>query len=380
MLKPSDYQLRDPNQLITPCLLVYPERIRSNIEAMIRIAGSVERLRPHVKTHKTPQVVQLQQDFGIHKFKCATLCEAKMLGECEAADVLIAYPQIGPAIDLLVQLVEKFPKTRFSTVVDDLQAAQALNEAMLAASQSVGVLVDIDNGMHRTGIPAGDQAVALYRFLCEAQALVPRGLHVYDGQNHQPDRSERETAVANLMQPVRRMVEQLRAEDRTVETLVCGGTPTFPVFANYELDIPGTELECSPGTSIFSDFNYGHDYPDIAGIQPAAILMTRVISKQAGAQTFTLDLGNKAVAADPPAGKRCHFLSLPDAKELKQNEEHLRVESSVADSVAVGDVHYVVPAHICPTVALHRFVQVVEGGELVDCWEVTARDRIYRVH
>jgi D-serine deaminase-like pyridoxal phosphate-dependent protein len=379
MLEPIEYEVKDDDQLITPCLLVYPQRIRSNVQAMIDLSGDVASLRPHVKTHKTAEIVALQQAMGISKFKCATLREAEMLGECQAEDVLIAYPQVGPAIQMLVKLVRSYPRTRFSTVVDNMQAAQALERELVSEEMSMDVFMDIDNGMHRTGIPAGEAAEQLYAYVCNSERLDAAGLHVYDGQNHQPSREERQAAVEELMQPIREMVGRLSKSGHAVRKLVCGGTPTFPVFVDYNKQQIDAAFEYSPGTCVLSDYNYGKDYPDISGIRHAAILMTRVISKQPGENRFTLDLGNKAVAADPPAGKRCHLLSLPGAREMKQNEEHLIVECDDASDVHVGDVHYVIPAHICPTVALHRYLQVVENGRLVDTWEVVARDRIYRV-
>lgn len=372
------YELADPSELITPCLLVYPRIIRSNLEQMIQIAGGVDRLRPHVKTHKTPQIVQMQLELGITKHKCATLREASMLAECEVPDVLIAYPQVGPAIHKLCELVVQYPGTKFSTVVDQFGPAQALSDAFESEGKTIDVLVDIDNGMHRTGIPAGQEAAQLYAFVAESSSLEAAGLHVYDGQNHQPSLAERKQAVASLMEPVTELLTKLVAAGYDVPKLVCGGTPTFPVFAEFELPDVGAVIECSPGTCVLSDYNYGKDYPDIMGVRHAAVLMTRVISKRAGTAQFTTDLGNKAVAADPPAGARCHFLNLPGAKELKQNEEHLIVATAEADRYEIGDIFYALPAHICPTVALHRYLQVVDQGKIVDCWEVTARDRLYR--
>ena len=125
---------------------------------MIRIAGSVERLRPHVKTHKTPQIVKLTLEAGITKHKCATLLEAAMLAECGVPDVLIAYPIMGPAIDKIVQLMVQFPNTQFRCTVDNQVSLNHLSTALESCQRSIDVLVDIDSGMHRTGIPAGKAA------------------------------------------------------------------------------------------------------------------------------------------------------------------------------------------------------------------------------
>ncbi len=375
MLDLEEYRLHDPSGLITPCLLVYPKIIRSNIAESIRIAGSVDKLRPHIKTHKTPQIVALSREAGITKFKCATLSEARMLGGCGAEDVLVAYPQVGPAIARLADIVCEYPTTTYSTVVDNAQSLQQLDDEFTRRGVRLNVLLDLDTGMHRTGIEVGPQAQRLYLTLCQATSLTPSGLHVYDGQNHQSDLQARREAVDHLWQPVVDMVRELTARDAPLPTLVCGGTPTFPLFSALDPhDLPAN-IECSPGTCVLSDFNYGRDYSDMSGFQPAAVLLTRVISRQ-HADRATLDLGYKAVASDPPAGRRCHVLNLPEAKEIQHSEEHLVIETPAASELSVGDTLYVVPAHVCPTVALHSQLIVVEDGRVVDRWSVTARDRI----
>lgn len=374
----ATYKIENEEDLLTPCLLVYPALVRENLLQAIRIAGSASRLRPHVKTHKTAEIVRLELELGITKHKCATLAEAQMLAECNVPDVLIAYQQVGPAIKKFGQLVTQFTDTHFSVVVEDAESATALQSHLESLGVAVDVLLDIDTGMHRTGTLPGQRALELYRQISNSANLRPAGLHVYDGQNHQPLRGDRDSAVNALMEPVLRLIDNLRNEGLDVPKMVCGGTPTFPVYA--QLDLPKTEpeIEFSPGTCVLSDYNYGRDYEDLECMSHAAVLMTRVISTQ-HENRITVDLGNKAVAADPPAGQRCHFLGLPDAKEIKQNEEHLIVETAKASEFKVGDVLYVIPAHICPTVALHESLQVVRDGRRVESWRVSARHRLYEL-
>ncbi len=119
MSDPAWYELRDASQLLTPCLMVYPEIIRSNFEQAIAIAGNAARLRPHVKTHKTPEIVRIALDLGITKHKCATLMEADMLAATGAPDVLIAYPLVGPAVLQFAVLMKRYPGTTFRCVVDN---------------------------------------------------------------------------------------------------------------------------------------------------------------------------------------------------------------------------------------------------------------------
>jgi D-threonine aldolase len=372
--KPSWYEVNDTSHLLSPCLLVYPDIIRRNIAASIAIVGSPDRLRPHVKTHKTAEIVKMGLEQGVTKHKCATLFEAAMLAECGVPDVMVAYPLVGPAIRKMAHLIEQFPGTQFRCVVDNDTVLTQLSDEFGRRKLMVDVLLDLDTGMHRTGIVPGDAAIALYTRLTEMPHLTAGGFHVYDGQNHQPDLTERQRAVTDLLKPVRDMIAALALRGIRVPRLVCGGTPTFPVFASLDDD----NIECSPGTCLLSDFNYGRDYADITGISHAAVLFSRVISR-CGANRLTLDLGYKAVAADQPAGRRCHILNIPDAKEVGHSEEHLVIETAHADQFQPGDAVYALPSHVCPTVALHSHLQVVQEGQLVDSWLVTARDRFYRV-
>jgi D-serine deaminase-like pyridoxal phosphate-dependent protein len=147
-----------------------------------------------------------------------------------------------------------------------------------------------------------------------------------------------------------------------------GGTPTFPVHA--ALDVPN--VECAPGTCILHDIGYATRYPDLP-FEPAALLLGRVISLPRPGR-LCLDLGHKAVAADP-VGARLVLPGLPHATIGGQSEEHLVVETPDADRYPPGTPVLALPTHICPTCALHRRAYIIEGGALVDEWEVSARDR-----
>ncbi len=383
----ESYQVGNAGELLSPCLLVYPAVIRCNLAEMIRIAGGAQRLRPHVKTHKCAEIVRMELAAGITKHKCATLAEAEMLAACGAPDVLLAYPMAGPNVAKLLELKQRYAETKFSVVADDVRALDALGaaterEQVERRGTKLDVFMDLDTGMHRTGIAPGAEALELALQIAKYPTLRLVGLHVYDGQNHQSDLSERRAAVATLMQPVLELVGQLRQAGMAINTLVCGGTPTFPVFADFQLPeslMAGGSLaiELSPGTSVLSDFNYGRDYRDMAGIAHAALLLTRVISKPAD-NLLTVDLGYKAVASDQPAGRRCNFPELPDVEQIQHSEEHLVLRTSAARRYEVGDILYAIPAHICPTVALHAELQVVEGNQATGSWPVSARHRLYR--
>jgi D-serine deaminase-like pyridoxal phosphate-dependent protein len=368
------YAIQDTSGLLSPSLLFFKDLIRRNIARAVEMAGGPQRLRPHVKTHKTPQIVQMELEAGITKHKCATLAEAEMCAAAGAPDVLIAYPIVGPNCRRLAQLIAAYPRCHFSVTADDTAVVKALSQALQAEGKTVDVLLDVDIGMHRTGIAPGAEAAELYRLIARLPGLRPGGIHAYDGHNHQESFLDRQTAVMGQIDPVLKLRATLEKEGLPVPRLVAGGTPTFPVFAR--LDFP--DLECSPGTLILHDHGYGSRYPDMTGFTPAALLLTRVISRPTPTRV-TFDLGYKAIASDPPAGKRLVLLDVPDYEAVGHNEEHLIIETPAAQRFHPGDPVLAIPVHICPTCALHQRAYVIEGGQVTGTWDITGRDRVLSV-
>ncbi len=214
------YRIHDTSEIISPGLVLYKELIAANLRRMLEIAGGPARLRPHVKTHKMREVVAMQMAAGITKFKCATIAEAEMVASCGARDVLIAYQLVGPNQPRLVRLMKKFPDCEFSVLVDHPSAARSLSDVVAAAGLRAAVLLDIDVGQHRTGIPASDDAAALYELVSNLTGLRPAGLHVYDGHNHQPTPEEREAAVRSQFAEVSRFKSALERRGLHVPRVV----------------------------------------------------------------------------------------------------------------------------------------------------------------
>lgn len=363
------YHIEDTSEILSPGLVVFRELLERNLQQMVAIAGDPVRLRPHCKTHKMRAIIERQLECGIVKHKCATFAEAEMLALAGAPDIFLAYNLVGPNIGRAVRFVEKFPHVAFAVTADHPDPIDQLGAAMQRAGLSIGVMLDIDTGQHRTGLPAGRAAVELYGRIERTAGLVPAGLHVYDGQNHQTPLDERTAAVNAVWDAVQPLRDQLTAAGHSVPRVIAGGTGSFPIFAQKT----DPALELSPGTIIFNDAGYSQIFPDLDFV-PAALLLTRVISRPT-ANRLTLDLGYKAVASDPPAGRRLTFPDLPDAKEVLHNEEHLVLESQRAGEFRPGDELLAIPRHVCPTSALHKQVWVVHNGCVETRWDVTARDR-----
>lgn len=363
------YRIDDTSQIITPALVIFREVLEENLRAMLTIAGDVGRLRPHCKTHKIKEVAQLELGLGITKHKCATFAEAEMLALAGVRDIFLAYNLVGPNVGRAVEFLKKFPDVRLAVTADHAGPIAELGRATNAAGLTIGVLLDLDTGQHRTGVPVGPRAEELYRLIVATEGLEPAGLHLYDGQNHQTDLAERAAAVDACWLPVATLRDQLVRNGWRVPRIVAGGTGSFPLFAKKN----DPALELSPGTCVFQDAGYGAMFPDLH-FSPAALLLTRVISRPTS-ERVTFDLGYKAVASDPPAGRRLTFPNLPDAKEVLQNEEHLVIETAHRPELQPGDEQLAIPRHICPTSALHKQAYVVAQGKVIARWDVVARDR-----
>ncbi len=346
--------------LNSPALLVYPDRVQANIRRMLELVdGDVARLRPHVKTHKMPEVVRLQIEAGIGKFKCATIAEAEMTAQAGAGDVLLAYQPVGPNIARFAALTAAQPKTRFSAIVDSPQIV----DEFAKLGGDFALFVDIDCGMGRTGIAAED-APALCQKIRETSGVSFAGIHAYDGHVHHPNPEDRRAAFEAAMEPVRKLVAETEPPE-----VVGGGSPTFALHGEKT-------WQCSPGTTLLWDAGYGTKFPDL-GFELAAVLLTRVASKP-GKNRVCLDLGHKAIAAENPMGNRVRFLNLEGATPVMQSEEHLVLELEEAnrEAVNVGDPIYAVPWHICPTVALHEEAQILRDGDFTgETWKIAARVR-----
>jgi D-serine deaminase-like pyridoxal phosphate-dependent protein len=372
-------------EIPSPALLVYPERAEENLRRLIAMAGGPARLRPHMKTHKLPEIARMHVALGLTRVKCATIAEAEMLADAGLEDILLAYQPVGPAVGRLLQLVERFPRATFRAVVDDEAAASAIGAAFAKAGRTIDLLVDLDVGMHRTGI-APELAMPLCQRLSTTPGLTFGGLHAYDGHLRDPDFAKRKGEADAAFGQIRRLREALVGAGYSVPRVVVGGTPTLPCHATRQ----DADLELSPGTVVFWDAGYSAGLPDMNFLS-AALVLTRVVSKPGG-NRVCLDLGHKAIASEMPhprvvlldfaAPPQPHAPTPPGSHApafIGHSEEHLVLETPDAASVRVGDVFYGMPWHVCPTVALHGQAVVVRGGRAVDRWQVVARERVLTI-
>lgn len=325
----------------------------------------VARLRPHVKTHKSPDVTRFMLNSGITKFKCATIAEAEMLGMVNAPDVLLAYQPEGPKLSRFIDLIIAYPATRFSCLVDNEQSAESISQAALSRAVEIAVYIDLNVGMNRTGV-VPQTALALYQFCYNLEGIQLIGLHAYDGHIHDSDYDVRIERSADSLKPVFKLIDQIREANFGEPLLIAGGSPTYPILAKK------ADMECSPGTFAYWDRGYQMAFPE-QPFQTAALVVGRVISiPQQG--RICIDIGHKSVSAENDLAKRIYFLNAPDLVFTGHSEEHLVADVNGGD-YHVGDVLYGLPYHICPTVALYERAVTVENNKVTCEWKNSARDR-----
>lgn len=360
------YLVSDTSSLISPSLLIYPDRIERNIIEMISLVDDVKRLRPHIKTHKTAEIVRMQTQQGIRKFKCATIAEAELLGLCGADEILVAMPLVGVNISRFLQLIKQFPNSEFSTLVDNPKMLSEISTMASANKMSIALWMDINAGMNRTGIIPDESAADLFRQISANPHLEAKGFHVYDGHIRHSEFSKQKDAVDSAFAPIEALKKDLEKQGIKVKAIVAGGSPSFPVHAQR-----GT-VDVAPGTTLLWDARYGALFP-FMHFEIAAVLFTRIISKPSR-NILCFDIGHKSIAPEMDF-PRVQFLNLPHSEQISQSEEHLVVKVDDGSLYEVGEAFYAVPMHICPTVAKYETLQIVTNGNLVDEWKVVARNQ-----
>ncbi|MBK5719325.1 D-TA family PLP-dependent enzyme [Dysgonomonas sp. Marseille-P4677] len=359
------YKIENIDRIDSPALVIYPDRVRENIDLAIKIAGGCEKLRPHIKTNKMSEVCLMMQKAGITKYKCATIAEAEMLAIINAPDILLAYQPVGPKILRFLNLIKAYPDTTFSCLIDNEVNARTISNLCKERNISLNIYIDLNIGMNRTGVQP-ENAVALAKTILESPCLKINGLHGYDGHIHDENINNRQKEADKSFALTEKVYKEISLLTKHPLTMIMGGTPTFPTHIHRD------NCECSPGTFVFWDWGYKHMLHDLP-FHYAALVISRVISI-IDKHHVCIDLGHKSIAAENPL-PRVHFLNAPEAEPIAQSEEHLVLKISDSNQYEIGRVLYGVPVHICPTVALYEKAYCINDHKQTDEWKVIARNR-----
>lgn len=355
------------SQIDSPSLLILKEKVEGNINKMIAIAGhDASRLMPHIKTNKMENVVRMMISKGIKKFKAATVAEAELAAMAGAEKVLISHQLLGPKIDRLLSLIEKYPLTKFASLGDCNSVVDEISEKFSSKNLTAEIYYDINNGMDRSGHEIDDQLTNDLKYAASKSHIKLSGLHVYDGHIRDDAFGERKAKIEAGMNKVYAILAELKPEVGELE-VIAGGTPAFTSHASE------TSRTLSPGTCVLWDWGYGDKFVE-QNFEFAALVMSRIISKPKRG-IITTDMGHKAISSENPIDKRIRFLNHDDLKLVSQSEEHGVIETSNWDNYKVGDILLGVPYHVCPTVNLYDEAHIIEKNEWIDTWKIEARKR-----
>lgn len=325
----------------TPCFVVLEEAVVHNIRKTIERAGGAARLMPHVKTHRAPWIVELHVREGVSAFKCATPLEVEMCLAAGATDVLWAYPTANErAISRVINAASRFTDARVIGLVDSHAGIDVwLRVLGFERPQNVGLMVDIDPGMGRTGVPVGEEARNLVRPLANMEVF--KGWHVYDGHIQDRDAKIRRGRVTEL---ARVIGDFLSVGERSngVQTVIGAGSWTYDLWPR---DIM---TQVSPGSYVYTSTQHQAGLPE-QGWEIGAYVLASVVSKCG--ETATLDAGSKAIAPDMKVHER--FLGAGEIISIK--EEHSVVRRP---DLQIGMKVPLLPRHACTTAYLYQHAQV----------------------
>jgi D-serine deaminase-like pyridoxal phosphate-dependent protein len=304
---------------------------------------------------------------GIKMAKCATTLELVTAIESGMEDVVVAFPLMGPNAARVREIAATHPERRISTLVESLDQIDEWRQS------AVGVFVDLNPGMDRTGM-AEDHFEEVRDFIDRIQTAGLRfcGLHHYDGQIHNSD----PLAAAAAREGYSRLMELIAYLKRSgieVREVITSGTPAMPHALSFAPFGEGEFVHrVSPGTIVYNDRSSLKDLPD-HGFQPAALVLSTVVSRPRE-NRVTCDAGHKAVSADAGV-PTCDVLGRPELVGLKPSEEHLPIEVRSGATPSRGELLYLLPAHVCPTVNNFDKAVLIRGGKVEEIVPVSARGR-----
>lgn len=348
----------------TPALLIDRRIMQRNIErAQAHCAAHGIALRPHMKTHKLPQVGRAQVEAGAVGLTCAKLGEAEVMAGGGIDDLMIAYPIWGEA--KLRRLADLAARVRLTVVFDSPEVAEGISRAALAAGQTIGCLVETDTGMGRCGVAPGQGLLELCQRVAELPGLRFRGIMTYQGYVAGTEEERRRQLKAENDR-IGNIVDSLAAAGLPCEVVSGASTPNL--FLSHLLTRVN-ENRC--GTYVFNDGNTVKS-GSVGWEDCAARVAVTVVSKAVPGQVI-VDGGSKTFSGD--GGARA--VEDPEATLWKMNEEHGYLKLGPGSpNHRIGERLHIVPTHVCTAVNMHDRVWVHEDGEVVDCWEVAARGKL----
>lgn len=361
------------SELETPAAIVDLDRMARNLDTMAAYCALHGlALRPHVKTHKAPRVAAEQMRLGAVGLTCATPRELEVMSEV-ANDLLLAHPPVGMKVHRVLSIPRE---VRLSVALDDMAVAEPLAAVARDAARVVGVLAEVDLGMHRVGVQGPADVVELAAAISELDGVTYDGIIFYPG--HIRERVERQGAqLRQLEAELGLVLEALHAADLVPRVVSGGSTPI-----GLRIHEVGGVTEVRPGTYAYNDRTTAVlgacDWEDCALTVLATVISTSVPGQA------VIDAGSKALGREPlptmeGGGGVAGYGALLDRPEVvvsRMSEEHGILDLGRTDwQPEVGDQVRVVPNHVCYVVNLFDTIYGMRDDVVETHWPVTARGR-----
>jgi D-serine deaminase-like pyridoxal phosphate-dependent protein len=362
--------VRNADELPTPAVLIDLDVLESNIARQAgRAREAGVRLRPHCKTHKSPQIARMQLAAGASGISLAKTSEAEVFAEHGLDDIFLAYPIVG--LGKAERLLVLSERIRLSVGVDSFEGAEALSAVFARAGRSLDVRMKIDCGYGRVGVRP-EHATALAERIAALPGLGLTGVFTHGGQAYAAENpAQTAQAAREEGDAVVDAARCLAAAGLPVEVVSVGSTPT----ARLVMKASGV-TECRPGNYVF------HDGSQVAlgtceASDCAMTVLATVVSVPAPDRAV-VDAGSKTLSTDPlrPKGQG-HGLVLGSRSRVeKLSEEHGVIAVAPGDSFRVGQRVRILPNHACVISNLHDRLVGVRGGRIETEFAVAARGKV----
>lgn len=344
----------------TPAVVIDMDRVEANIarvQAQCDAAGLAN--RPHIKTHKSPELAKLQVAAGAKGITCQKIGEAEVMAAAGLDDILISYNLLG---EEKMQRLGRLLQTATVTVAADNPTVIAdLPKAAGVAGRPLGVVIECDTGRKRAGVETPGEAVELAKLVAASPGLAFRGFMLYPTEDGWPEAQKfLDTALAGI-----------RLEGLEAEIVSTGGSPNLKNLGRLK-----GATEHRPGTYIYNDRM--QIAAGVATLEDCALTVYATVVSRAGPERGILDAGSKTLTSDT-GGLDGYGLILdhPEAKIARFAEEHGFLDLSACNErPKVGDVVRIVPNHVCVVVNMVDEVVMVRGEEIVGILPVAARGKL----
>ncbi|MEO6435499.1 MAG: alanine racemase [Tepidisphaeraceae bacterium] len=353
----------------TPSLIIDLPTVKRNV-ARLAAYGKEHHLgiRPHTKTHKSIFMARLQLDAGAVGLTVAKVGEAQTMAQA-GKDIFIAYPALDPWRREHLANLAKTCTVRVG--FDSAEAADLIGEAASGAGVTVGTLVDLDVGFHRTGVQTPQDALDLARHVSKTPGLRLDGIMCFPGHLKEPPEEQK-----RLLEPIAQMIQEtidLCGKDGLELTIISGGSSPSAYLSHH---VPAL-TEIRPGTYIYNDMNMVSR--GFATLDDCAARLTCTVVSTAVPGKFVIDAGSKTLTSDrrsvdPDTAGHGHIVEYPDAKLVRLSEEHGEVQLAAGSPrPKIGERVHVIPNHICPCVNLQTMAWLKDESGTLEPLPIDAR-------